>query len=154
EPLLGRVLVIDALRSRQSEVPLRGSGIRAAARPPAPAVSSVSVAHVVEALASDRPPVLLDVREPAEVAAGAMPGVIPVPLAALLADPAAAVPPAAGRSADGPIVMVCEVGVRARRAAEALVAAGIPATVLAGGMVAWRAFPAPQAQRSLADHPA
>jgi rhodanese-related sulfurtransferase len=33
---------------------------------------------------------------------------------------------------------VCQAGIRARRAAEALADAGVPATVLTGGMSAWR----------------
>ena len=51
--------------------------------------------------------------------------------AEVLADPAAL-------AGVGPIVVVCQIGVRARRAAEALRAAGIEASVLAGGVEAWR----------------
>ena len=49
----------------------------------------------------------------------------------MLADPAAL-------AGVGPVVVVCQIGVRARRAAEALRAAGIEASVLAGGVDAWR----------------
>jgi len=37
----------------------------------------------------------------------------------------------------GPVVLVCRIGPRARRAADALAAVGIEASVLAGGMLAW-----------------
>jgi adenylyltransferase/sulfurtransferase len=39
----------------------------------------------------------------------------------------------------GRVVVVCQVGMRARRAAEALRAAGVDAEVLAGGIDAWQA---------------
>lgn len=145
EPLLGRVLVIDSLRARQSEVPLRGSASdsergRAASTPavatpaprPAPRMPSVSAHELARALSSPTPPALLDVREADEVALGAIAGSRHVPLAEVLADPAAIAATGAGR-----LVVVCQAGVRARRAAAALVDAGVPATVLAGGMDAW-----------------
>ena len=138
EPLLGRVLVIDSLRARQSEVPLRPRRARAAGIPPReaapvveprPAVPPLSARHRAGALPADGAPTLLDVREAWEVADEPMPGAVHVPLAAVLADPSAIV---------GPVVVVCKVGVRARRAADLLATAGVPATVLAGGMDAWR----------------
>ncbi|HEX5859300.1 MAG TPA: ThiF family adenylyltransferase, partial [Microbacterium sp.] len=150
EPLLGRVLVIDSLRSRQSEVPLRarhdGERVQdspapapssAALQPATAASPAISARDLGRALASEDPPALLDVREAWEIADEPMPGAIHVPLAAVLADPAAIA---------GPVVVVCKVGVRARRAADALSAVGVPATVLAGGMDAWR--------DALADRPA
>ena len=57
-------------------------------------------------------------------------GSLHVPLAAVLADPEAL----AGL---GRVVVVCKVGVRARRAAEALRALGVEASVLSGGLDAW-----------------
>ncbi|MGC5171372.1 ThiF family adenylyltransferase [Microbacterium sp. DT81.1] len=159
EPLLGRVLVLDSLRSRQSEVPLRPGRTAASdhiARPTAtstasatanpatpapvipapatptpaiPAVASMSARELAEALASASPPALLDVREAFEVADEPMPGAHHVPLATVLGDPSAIA---------GPVVVVCQAGTRARRAAEALAAVGVPATVLTGGMNAWR----------------
>ncbi|MEV7632285.1 ThiF family adenylyltransferase [Microbacterium sp. NPDC089318] len=130
DPLLGRVLVIDALRARTSEVPLRSS--RATA-PPAPveqpAVPHIAAADVdAEVVSGAR---LLDVREDAEVAAGMIPGAQHIPLAQVLADPAAL---GAERT-----VVICQVGARARRAAVALRAAGADAVVLSGGMDAWNA---------------
>ncbi|WP_127476712.1 HesA/MoeB/ThiF family protein [Microbacterium sulfonylureivorans] len=150
EPLLGRVLVIDALRGRTDEVLLQGAAApttaETATRGPVPEPTAVPthplpthpdpIAHLDldAALAAQAGgATLLDVREPHETAAGVLAGVTQVPLAALLADPALAGP--------GPVVVVCKVGVRAERAARALRAAGIEASVLAGGMDAWDAAP-------------
>ncbi|MEU1971029.1 HesA/MoeB/ThiF family protein [Microbacterium sp. NPDC019599] len=139
EPLVGRVLVIDGLRSRQHEVALR-----AATAPVVPAVAPV-VPAVAPAARQTAPPLVgpealagaavVDVREHDEVATGMVPGSRHIPLADLLADPAAV--------GAGPVVVVCKVGVRARRAAEALRAAGIEASVLAGGLDAWPGALAP-----------
>ncbi|MFT4050922.1 MAG: ThiF family adenylyltransferase [Microbacterium sp.] len=127
EPLLGRVLVIDALGARQREVPLRGA--RASASAP-PTGSSPGPIRVVTPDDLDRldDATILDVRETHEVATGTIPGAVHLPLDLLLADPSAV---------RGPVVVVCQSSVRARRAAEALRAAGVEAAVLAGGMRAW-----------------
>ena len=125
ESLLGRVLVIDGLRATQRELRVRPA--RAAARPvAAPRVREVGEA----ALAGAR---VLDVREHDEVAEGMIPGAQHLPLAALLADPRAA-------AGDGEhTVVVCRTGPRAHAAAAALLAGGVDAAVLAGGMLAWDA---------------
>ncbi|MEV7619760.1 ThiF family adenylyltransferase [Microbacterium sp. NPDC089321] len=129
DPLLGRVLVIDALRAKTAEVPLRPS--RATAQAPQPErAPHIAVADLEAEIAAGA--ALLDVREDAEVAAGMIPGAQHVPLARVLADPAAL---DAGR-----VVVICQVGARARRAADALRAAGADAVVLAGGMDAWTGF--------------
>ena len=140
EPLFGRVLVIDALAARQSEVPLRGSAAGTdAAHPPAPPVSrpaappAISVAETARRI--DEGARVIDVREPAELADGTIDGAVSLPLAELLADP--------GRAAPGPLIVVCAIGVRAERAAAALRASGVEATVLDGGMRAWQAAGAP-----------
>jgi molybdopterin/thiamine biosynthesis adenylyltransferase/rhodanese-related sulfurtransferase len=141
EPLLGRVVVIDALRGRTDEVPLRPSAVAGAgpaagtadaAVPPDAAPSPEPVPHIDldAALAAQAGgATLLDVREPHETATGVLAGAVEVPLGRLLADPALA--------GAGPVVVVCKVGVRAERAARALQSAGIAASVLAGGMDAW-----------------
>lgn len=132
EPLLGRVLVIDALRAKTGEVPLRSSRATAPAAPLAAPVEQPAVPHIgvtdvdAEVATGAR---LLDVREDAEVAAGMIPGAQHVPLAQVLADPAAL-------GADR-VVVICQVGARARRAAIALRASGADAVVLTGGMDAW-----------------
>ncbi|RTL69560.1 MAG: rhodanese-like domain-containing protein [Pseudonocardiaceae bacterium] len=71
---------------------------------------------------------LLDVREPAEWAAGHIPGAVHVPLGSL--DPAAL--PAARV-----VVAVCRSGNRSGKAAAALADAGLDVRNLAGGMKAW-----------------
>lgn len=138
EPLLGRVLVIDALRGRTDEVPLRPASNGTAAAPTAsasnqggaarrPAIPQLSPA---EALAAQRAgAVLLDVREPFETERGVIPGSTLLPLGDVLADPSRVGAPA--------VVVVCQVGMRAQRAAAALRDAGVEASVLAGGIDAY-----------------
>jgi adenylyltransferase/sulfurtransferase len=140
-PLLGRVLVIDALRGRTDEVPLRPAATHlahegaaadppAAATPPPAGPPSIPQLSPAEALAAQRAgAVLLDVREPFETARGVIPGSMLLPLGDVLAEP---------RRVDASrVVVVCQVGMRAQRAAVALRGAGIEASVLAGGIDAW-----------------
>lgn len=135
EPLLGRVLVIDALRARTSEVPLRPARAQAAApataapTTPVPDPAHITVADLAAEAAAGA--LLLDVREHAEVAGGMVPGARHLPLAEVLAEPAAL--------GSERIVVICQAGVRARRAAVVLREAGADAVVLAGGMDAWHA---------------
>ena len=132
EPLLGRVALIDALRGRTDEVPLRPATAGAATVEDGAAGPDTSVPHIDLAAAQAAQAAgatLLDVREPHETAAGVLPGAVELPLGELLADPAVLGP--------GPVVVVCKVGVRAERAARALRSAGVEASVLAGGMDAW-----------------
>lgn len=130
EPLLGRVLVIDALRARQYEVPLR------AARTTHDTVSVASAEPPIAVIGRDEiaDRAVIDVREADEVADGMIPGARHLPLAQLLADPAAV---------RGPVVVVCRTSVRSRRAAEALRSVGVEAAVLAGGMQEWMTAGAP-----------
>lgn len=151
EPLLGRVLVIDALRGRTDEVPLRPA-TDAVAQPVGPVATASAGAgtdSVVQGADSDRVQrpaipqlspaetlaaqragaVVLDVREPFETERGIIPGSTLLPLGELLADP--------GRVDAPTVVVVCQVGMRAQRAAAALRAAGVEASVLAGGIDAW-----------------
>ncbi|MDZ8171842.1 ThiF family adenylyltransferase [Microbacterium xanthum] len=129
EPLFGRICVIDAFGARQRELPLRPS-----AAPPTDAsapAGRLSVGELRASLNGHAPPAVLDVREADEVATGMVPGARHVPLARVLADPTA--------PTESPVVVVCERGPRAERAADALRSAGIEASVLDGGMAAWRA---------------
>jgi rhodanese-related sulfurtransferase len=80
--------------------------------------------------AFDRAPgsVLLDVREPEEFAAGHAPGAVNVPMRLLT-------PP---RLPEGrPVLCICRSGNRSGRVAEVLVASGIDARNVTGGMLAW-----------------
>ena len=127
EPLLGRVLVIDALRARQQEVPLRATRATQAPEPSEPPIAVIGRDDI-----GGRP--VIDVREADEVAVGMIPGARHLPLAQLLADPGAVT---------GPVVVVCRTSVRSRRAVEALRAIGVEAVVLAGGMQEWMTAGAP-----------
>jgi rhodanese-related sulfurtransferase len=75
---------------------------------------------------------LLDVREPNEWEAGHAPGATFIPLGSV-AERAGELP------ADRPVVVICRSGGRSARATEFLVAQGVDAVNLAGGMRAWAA---------------
>ena len=151
EPLIGRLLLVDALRMEMRTL--------RAGKNPACAVcgSTPTVTHLVdtEAFCAGRPgeivaeisaeelagrlasggngvPFLLDVREPYEIPARALAGSVNIPLGALpsrLDD----VP----RACD--VVVYCESGVRSARALVILQAAGhARAWHLAGGIARWR----------------
>lgn len=74
--------------------------------------------------------VLLDVREDDEWAAGHAPGAVHVPLSRLRPDTVPEAPT---------LLVICRVGGRSERAAEALRRAGYEAYNVAGGMKAWSA---------------
>ena len=155
DPLIGRVLVIDALASRYTEVPLRGSGIPvvplgdavrhglpAAGSAPTPTPTpwpSITVDELdrrTTAREQGRDSfVVVDVREPSEHAESAIPNSLLLPLDALLTPEGRAELPT-----DVPLVLHCHRGSRAAQAASALTEAGFTdLTVLTGGIVAWNA---------------
>lgn len=78
------------------------------------------------------PPFVLDVREPFEVAQGAIAGAVNIPLGAL-SQRAGELP------TQGEIVVVCRSGNRSAMATDALVRGGWDARNLIGGMVGWQA---------------
>ena len=101
-----------------------------------PTVNVPFTADDLERLRRDEPRTrLVDVRTPAEFSVRHIPGSCSVPLAVLdehLADLASA--------GAGPVVLVCESGVRARTAHRRLTEAGHPALqVLSGGVAGWEA---------------
>ncbi|MDJ0338468.1 ThiF family adenylyltransferase [Cryobacterium sp. PH31-O1] len=151
-PLIGRVLVIDALSGRFSELPLLGTGIAAeptaaelaaeaaqACRAGTPEVSSV---ELVDRLAAQNAGtdsfLVVDVREPSEFAESSIPTARLLPLGELLTD---GVLSSTGRAAlpeDTPLIVHCHAGGRAARAANALREAGFTdVSVLTGGILAW-----------------
>jgi adenylyltransferase/sulfurtransferase len=124
EPLLGRVLTVDARRWRWTESPLRRGP---SSRRPRPTVDDAPPRIAPAALADllggpgDRP-VLVDVRTPEELATGVVPGSVrPDDL-----------------HGDDPVVVVCAGGARATAWARVARAEGRAATVLDGGIEAWR----------------
>lgn len=128
EPLLGRILLIDALTARVREVPLRPSAQSPTPAPdPLPEIPEIDTVEFDARRAAGL--AVLDVREPEETELGTVPGARLVPLAAVLENPAAL--------GAGPYAVVCKAGMRAHRAARALAAAGADVVVLAGGMDAW-----------------
>ena len=139
EPLVGRLLLVDALTQRTREVPLRPAGAVLPPRPqPEPTrelvpLEEVSAEEVSAAVAAPGGPVLLDVREPAEHALGTVPGALTVPVGEVLTWEELV-----GQLPEGPVVVYCKTGPRARRAAAHLVKIGHPEVrVMTGGMLAW-----------------
>lgn len=121
QPLLGRLLVIDALSARTREIPLAPP---AAERPRVVLPEELTTVQQTGAL-------LLDVREDVETARGTIPGAVTMPLAQVLSAP--------DGIAAGAVVVYCQRGPRARSAARAIAAAHPDADVrvLAGGYEAW-----------------
>lgn len=145
EPLLGRVLVLDALAARWSEVPLVGGAPQVAGREDAagslhgdddfgvPALTATQLAARLAARdRSEDAFVLVDVREPAERGIVSVPGAVSVPLARVLDGSALADLPR-----DVPLVLHCRSGVRSEQAGRTLRAAGYDVSHLAGGVLAW-----------------
>ncbi len=85
------------------------------------------------ALAGRQPPQLLDVRTPAEFAAGHLPGARNLPITSLAAGLAAA-----GLDPGRPVVAICLTAHRSIPAVRLLRSHGYDARQLAGGMLAWR----------------
>lgn len=128
DPLLGRIALVDALRSTAREVPLfAAAGADPAAGAADPGAGRANPAPAAAGLPADA--VVVDVREPSERAGGVIPGAVLIPLAELAADERIRF--------DAPVVTVCASGVRSRRAAEILAARGTGATSMPGGMAAW-----------------
>lgn len=149
ETLVGRLLLVDALRLRLRELRLRKDpacpicgdspsirelidyeafcGIGAGA----PAATEVAVGQLAGELATAEPPRLVDVREPHEWAIVRLPDAALIPLGEL-PDRLGELDPRA------PIVTYCHRGVRSQRAREILAGAGFGnVRSLAGGIDAW-----------------
>jgi adenylyltransferase/sulfurtransferase len=134
DSLLGRMLVIDALTARTSEVPLLPQS--AAVPPRRSATSTIPRAALRRIgrgeLAALHGVTFVDVREPDEFGGGSIPGALSVPLGRVTAE-VARIP------ADGPVIMFCQGETRARAAARMLLAERPDADVrvLDGGYAAW-----------------
>ena len=137
EPLIGRVVLFDALSGTTRELAYARDPARDAA-PPVPARSAASdrsmsareLADVLSDPAAQKP-VLLDVREPYEVAIAALPKAVNIPLGELH--------DRIGELDRGvPLVVYCHLGVRSATALARLEEAGFTqARHLAGGINAW-----------------
>jgi len=152
DSLVGRLLILDALRMKFREVRLHRDpecpvcGVHptirelqdyeqfCGAKPLAEAAASsgfdISADELREALSSRDAPLLLDVREPMEFEINRLPGAVLIPLGDL--------PGSLGRI-DGTrdVVVYCHYGIRSVRAVEFLRGAGFRARSLKGGITAW-----------------
>ena len=150
EPLIGRLLLVDALDMRFRELKLRKNpdcrrcGVEAdtqlrdetddlcALSPDSSeAVPTITAAELMRRLALAEPPLLVDVREPHEVAKGMLPNALALPLGSL--ERRLEVLPRSGE-----IVFYCKSGMRSARATERLLTEGFPnVRNLTGGMDHW-----------------
>ena len=134
EPLLGRVLVIDALTAGFREIPLRAGG---ALLHPTPAVdadtvspATISAAEFDALRAADPAVIVIDVRDRREHQASAIPGSVNIPQDEL-ADALS------GLDRDAALLVYCEIGVRSATAAAFLTEQGYHARSLEGGIRSW-----------------
>jgi adenylyltransferase/sulfurtransferase len=154
EPLLGRVLILDALAARWSEVPLRpvvtADAPMRSVSPPATAMGTGSPFPTGRARVPEISPaqlrarlksrtdgrdafVVIDVREPSERSRGGIPGSVGIPLSEVLTEQVRNRLPVRT-----PVVVYCQQSGRAWRAADELIAAAYAdVTVLGGGYDAW-----------------
>jgi adenylyltransferase/sulfurtransferase len=144
-PLIGRLLLYDALRMRVREIdlprdpdcPICGeaptlTGLVTYEPSCAPDAASleISVQEFREWQQAGRRYTLVDVREPSEHAASSIPGALLLPIGRLREE-VALVPQ------DRPVVVHCKTGMRSGRAARMLRELGFEARSLKGGLVAW-----------------
>jgi sulfur-carrier protein adenylyltransferase/sulfurtransferase len=151
ETLVGRLLILDALRMRFREVRLRRDpecpvcGDHPTIRQLQDYEQFCGVSHdaahgaldfdispeeLKAKLGSGAPPILVDVREPMEYQINRLPGSVLIPLSAL---------PESLGELDGTrdLVVYCHHGIRSERAVEFLRGAGFRARNLKGGVTAW-----------------
>ena len=132
EPLLGRVLVIDALTAGFREIPLRagGSRLHGSTSPPTATHETVTAAEFDALRADGSRLTVIDVREADEHRASAIPGSLNIPQDDL-ADALGRLDP------DVPLVVYCEIGVRSAVATAFLTRQGYQARSLDGGIRSW-----------------
>jgi adenylyltransferase/sulfurtransferase len=145
EPLLGRLLVLDALGARWREVAVRPdpdgapvtglTDLPELCTPPvtAPAISARELAARLAARAAGTDDLdLVDVREPAEHALVAIPGARLLPRGGFLDGSAYA-----DLDPDRPLVLHCRSGARSAEVLALVRERGFDAVHLAGGVLAW-----------------
>lgn len=151
EPLLGRLMVYDALEMTYRTVRLRKDpqgrpvtalidydefcGVVTDEAAAASAGSTLTPAQVDAALRSEAPPALIDVREPVEFEINRIAGAQLIPKGEIVSGRAIGDLPH-----DRPIVLYCKTGIRSAEALAALKRSGFDdAAHLQGGIVAWAA---------------
>jgi len=149
DPLVGRLLVFDALEMTWREVKVRKDpntapitelidyesfcGVVSEEAQEAAVGSTITAQELKELLDSDKPIHLVDVREPAEWEIVRIPGAVLVPKDVILRGDALADLPQ-----DKQIVMYCKTGVRSAETLAAVKAAGFRDAVhVQGGVTAW-----------------
>ncbi len=144
DPLLGVVLDYDARTGAMRRLEFArdpSAGAASAAPPPHPDVEELDATELARELASAEPPLLVDVREVRRAGVALLADAVPGELDDLLS--ALASVPRERR-----LVAVCQRGVRSRRAAELLTAAGYTRVAhLRGGVEAWGPAPSPTEAR-------
>lgn len=102
----------------------------------------IDVTDLRDRLASEEPPMVLDVREPWEVEIGALPGIVAIPLGELVARAAGEVP------RDKPVAVMCHHGGRSAQATAWLRRQGYARAMnVAGGIDAWSRIVDPSVAR-------
>jgi len=149
EPLVGRLLVFDALEMSWREIKVRKDpntveithlidyeafcGVVSEEAQQAALGSTITAAELKDLLDSDKPIYLVDVREPAEWEIVRIPGATLIPKDEILRGDALASLPQ-----DKQIVMYCKTGVRSAETLAAVKAAGFRDAVhVQGGVTAW-----------------
>ena len=156
-PLLGRLLVFDALEMEWNEIKIRKDpntapitelidyesfcGVVSEEAQLAAAGSTITATELQELLDSDKPTYLVDVREPAEWEIVRIPGATLIPKDEILRGDALA-----GLPQDKQIILYCKTGVRSAETLAAVKGAGFKDAVhVQGGVIGW----ANQVDRSL-----
>jgi len=149
EPLVGRLMIYDALEMTYHQVKIRKDpntapitglidydafcGVVSEAAQQAAVGSTITAAELKELLDSDKPVALIDVREPAEWEIVRIPGATLIPKDEILRGDALATLPQ-----DRQIVMYCKTGVRSAETLAAVKGAGFADAVhVQGGVTAW-----------------
>jgi len=149
DPLLGRLLVFDALAMEWNEVKIRKDpntapitelidyesfcGVVSEEAMEAAAGSTITPRELKELLDSDKPTFLVDVREPAEWEIVRIPGATLIPKDEILRGDALASLPQ-----DRQIVLYCKTGVRSAEALAAVKGAGFKDAIhVQGGVIGW-----------------
>ncbi len=149
EPLLGRLMVYDALEMSYRTIKVRKDpaarpitelidyelfcGVVSDAAQEAAADSTISAQDLKDMLDAGKDPYLVDVREPVEFEIVKIPGGVLIPKDRILSGEALAELPQ-----DQPLVLYCRTGVRSAEALAAVKAAGFRDAVhLRGGVTAW-----------------